>query len=169
MGVVEAIHITREAGAPMEARSRVRAIAGIGLEGDRYARGTGHWSAIRRSGDELTLIEAEEIETLARVHGIALAPGASRRNMTTRGIRLDDLIGRRFRLGGAVCRAVRRCEPCSYLEGLLGQQVLYHLVHRAGIRVEILETGRVSVGDAIVPLDEWSGRGFESPVARDAD
>jgi MOSC domain-containing protein YiiM len=137
----------------MAAVARVRAIAGIGLEGDRYAAGTGHWSAIRRSGDSLTLIEAEEVEAVAASNGLRLPPGSTRRNVTTRGVRLDELLGRRFRIGEVECLAVRRCEPCAYLDGLLGQEALPVLVHRAGIRAEILTDGEIALGDAIEPID----------------
>ncbi|HYH92905.1 MAG TPA: MOSC domain-containing protein, partial [Candidatus Saccharimonadales bacterium] len=133
-GRVEAIHLATAAGEPMHAVERVVARTGGGLEGDRYDQGLGHWSAIRRSGDALTLIEAEAIEALARDHGITLAPGEARRNLTTRGIGLDALIGRTFRIGAVTAHAVRRCEPCSYLEELTGKEVLAPLVHRGGIR-----------------------------------
>lgn len=151
---VEHIHIAPAAAAPMQAVERVAAIAGHGLEGDRYAAGTGHWSSIRRGGDSLTLVEAEEIAAVSAAHALDLPPGRTRRNLTTRGIRLDGLIGRRFRIGGVTCRAVRRCEPCSYLDGLLGQDVLDALVHRGGIRAEILTDGMIAVGDPIVALPD---------------
>lgn len=137
----------------MVAVDRAEARSGTGLLGDRYATGTGHWSPIRRSGDGLTLIEAEEVEAVASAAALDLPPGSTRRNVTTRGIRLDELIGRRFRIGEVACRGVRRCEPCSYLDGLLDQPVLAALVHRGGIRVEILTDGLMTVGDEIEPLD----------------
>ena len=133
----------------MLARDRVTALAGIGLEGDRYAERRGHWSPTARRGDQLTLVEAEVVESLAAVDGLLLQPGETRRNVTTRGIRLDDLIGRRFWLGGALLLGVRRCEPCFYLEGLLDMPVMIPLVHRAGIRAEIVEGGEIAVGDLI--------------------
>jgi MOSC domain-containing protein YiiM len=152
-GRVEAIRIATAAGAPMRSMERAEALAGQGLEGDRYAARTGHWSAIRRSGDQLTLIEREVLADLDASYGLGLSNGDSRRNVTTSGVRLDDLIGRRFRIGDVVCRAVRRCEPCSYLDELLGRPVLYPLVHKGGIRVEILESGTISVGDPIEAID----------------
>jgi MOSC domain-containing protein YiiM len=151
-GQVVAIHITPTAGAPMEARDRVRARAGGGLEGDRYDLGTGHWSPIRRSGDGLTLIAAEVLDELERQVAPGLAPGDTRRNITTSGVDLEALIGSTFRVGGVTARAVRRCEPCSYLDGLLDRELLYHLVHRAGIRAEILEGGEIALGDPLTAL-----------------
>lgn len=132
----------------MEARDRVTARAGVGLDGDRYAERRGHWSPTARRGDQLTLVEAEVVASLGAA-GLALAPGATRRNVTTRGVRLDDLIGRRFRIGTALLAGVRRCEPCSYLEGLLDRPVMIPLVHRGGIRAEIVESGDIAVGDRI--------------------
>ena len=137
----------------MIALRRAAARAGSGLDGDRYSTGLGHWSPIARSGDGLTLVEAEVIESLARDHAIRLEPGGTRRNLTVRGVRLDDLIGRRFRIGVTLLRGVRRCEPCSYLEGLLGAEVLDPLVHRGGIRVDVLEDGELAVGDPITRAD----------------
>ena len=151
-GAVEYIHIAAAAGEPMVALARATAIARSGLEGDRYATKRGHWSPIARSGDGLTLIEGEVVDSLAR-DGLMVNPGDTRRNITVRGIRLDDLIGRRFRIGGAVVQGVRRCEPCQYLEGLLDQPVLHPLVHRGGLRVNVLEGGEIAVGDEVAALD----------------
>lgn len=138
----------------MQSVERTEAIAGTGLAGDRYAALTGHWSPIRRSGDRLTLIEQEEIDRMAIEWGLPLAPGETRRNLTTTGIRLDSLIGKRFTIGSVICRAVRHCEPCTYLEGLLDREIIYPLVHRAGIRVEILAGGPIAVGDPVAPLED---------------
>jgi MOSC domain-containing protein YiiM len=148
-GRVVAIHVSRAAGAPMEPRTRVRARSGGGIEGDRYDAGTGHWSPIHRAGDGLTLVDAAVIDELVRDAGLALGPADTRRNVTTSGIDLDGLIGSTFRIGSATLRAVRRCEPCSYLDGLLDRPVLVWLVHRGGIRVEVVEGGEFGVGDPI--------------------
>jgi MOSC domain-containing protein YiiM len=150
---VEAIHIAPAAGEPMGSVASVRAVPGVGLEGDRYALRLGHWSPNTKVDRDITLVEAEEIERLAAEHGIALAPGDTRRNVTTRGIRLNELVGRRFRIGDVVCEATRLCEPCQYLTDLLGQPILVPLVHRAGLRARILAEGAIAVGDAVVALD----------------
>jgi MOSC domain-containing protein YiiM len=152
-GRVVHIHVAASAGAPMVELETVEAIAGVGLDGDRYASQTGHWSPIARRGERLTLISNEEIRRLAADYGVSLAPGESRRNITTEGIDLDTLLGRRFTIGTVVCQATRRCEPCTYLEELIDKEVIYALVHRAGIRVQILEGGTISVGDPIRPLE----------------
>ncbi len=168
-GRVEAIHVAPEAGAPMEPRDRVRTHAGRGLDGDRYTTGTGHWSAIRRSGDGLTIVAAEAIDAVNAEHGLGLAPGDTRRNVTVRGVDLDALIGREFAIGAVRVRGVRRCEPCQYLEGLLDKPVLVPLVHRGGLRVEILTDGEIAVGDPIEPIDLPAGTpsapsGFPPPA-----
>jgi MOSC domain-containing protein YiiM len=153
LGVVEAIHITAASGEPLRPLDRVAAIAGVGLEGDRYALQTGRYSADGKSERQITLIEAEEIETLAAGSGISLAPGESRRNITTRGIRLNVLVGRRFRIGDVECEGVRLCEPCQDLQDLLGKPVLVPLVHRAGLRATIVTSGEIALGDEVVVVD----------------
>lgn len=132
---------------------RVRAIAGVGLEGDRYALRTGQYSPDPKVDRDLTLIAAEEIERLGDLFGIELAPGESRRNVTTRGIDVNALVGRRFRIGTVEAEGTRLCEPCAYLQGLLGRPVLEPLVHRAGLRARIVTGGEIGVADEVVPLD----------------
>jgi MOSC domain-containing protein YiiM len=152
-GVLEHIHIAASAGAPVRAVEAVRAIAGLGLEGDRYAYGRGHYQDARVSRD-LTLIEAEAIEALARKHGIELASGETRRNLTTRGISLNQLVGRRFWVGDVLCQGTRLCEPCQYLGDLTGKPLLRPLVHRGGLRADILRDGVIHIGDLVLPADE---------------
>ena len=137
----------------MVAVERVRAIAGVGLEGDRYASKSGTWSPDSRVDRDITLIEAEVIDDLAATDGIHLAPGETRRNVTTRGIRLNDLVGRRFRVGDAVCEGTRLCEPCQHLNDVLGKPILRPLVHSAGLRARILEGGEIAIGAEVAPLD----------------
>ena len=147
-GVVEAIYVGPSAGlSPVE---RVRAVAGRGLEGDRYFKGDGTFSEPRKPGRDLTLIEAEAIEGLARDTGIELEPGDARRNVVTRGVALNDLVGRRFRVGQVECVGRRLCDPCSHLEGLTQPGVLKGLANRGGLRADILEDGWITVGAELV-------------------
>lgn len=150
-GLVEAIHVAAEAAKPMEAVVEVRAVAGRGLEGDRYFEKIGTYSNHPGTGREITLIESEAVEALAREANIALPPGASRRNITTRGVPLNHLVGRRFRVGEALLEGTRLCEPCTHLEGLTRPGVLAGLIHRGGLRTVIVEGGTIRVGDAITP------------------
>jgi MOSC domain-containing protein YiiM len=152
-GVVEAIHIASAAGAPVRAVAAVRAVAGVGLDGDRYAGGLGHYDDARVSRD-LTLVEAEAVEALAREHDIELAPGETRRNVTTRGVALNDLVGRRFWVGDVLCVGTRLCEPCQYLAELTGKPLLRALVHRGGLRADILRGGRIRRGDEVRKAEE---------------
>jgi MOSC domain-containing protein YiiM len=146
---VEAIHVASSAGAPMTSLDRVVATAGVGLAGDRYAVGAGTWSDDPRGDREITLVEAEVIEDLAATDGIALAPGQTRRNITTRGVRLNDLVGRRFVVGGVECEGIRLCEPCQGLNDSIGKPILRPLAHRAGLRARILTSGEITVGAEI--------------------
>jgi MOSC domain-containing protein YiiM len=143
-GTVELIHIADVKGAPVRPLEAVDAVAGVGLAGDRNHREGGD-----SPGRDLTLIEAEEIEQLARNHGIDLAPGETRRNITTRGIRLNDLVGKEFWIGEVLARAVKINEPCQYLQDLVGKPILKPLAHRAGIRADLLTDGRISIGDRV--------------------
>jgi MOSC domain-containing protein YiiM len=138
----------------MRAVASVRAIPGVGLEGDRYALRLGHWSPNTQVDRDVTLIAAEEIERLAAEHGIVLAPGETRRNVTTRGIRVNELLGRRFRIGGVVCEGTRLCEPCQYLTDLVGEPILGPLVHRGGLRARILTDGEIAIGDEVAPVSD---------------
>jgi MOSC domain-containing protein YiiM len=135
----------------MESRERVEAVAGKGLRGDRYFRGQGTYSnSARDVSRDITLIEAETIEAVQRDYEIDIAPGEHRRNLTTRGVALNHLVGERFRVGGAVCEGVELCAPCSYLERLLEREGVHDaLVHRGGLRARILEGGDIAVGDRL--------------------
>jgi len=151
-GTVAAICIAPTARAPMTSVSEVRAIAGKGLEGDRYSAGTGTYSTHPGSGRHVTLIELEAVEALHRDYTIALVPTAARRNIVTRGVALNHLVGRRFRVGDVILAGVRLCEPCNHLESLTQRGVRGGLVHRGGLRAEILSDGLIRVGDLIDPI-----------------
>jgi MOSC domain-containing protein YiiM len=150
LGRVEAIHITDAAEAAMRGVAEVTAIAGVGLEGDRYAAKKGSFSAKDKPGRQITLVEAEAIEALERELGLVLAPGETRRNVLTRGVALNHLVGRDFSVGGARLRGHELCEPCGTLARMSGKPgILAGLVHRGGLRAEILEGGLIRVGDEV--------------------
>ena len=148
-GTLEAIHLAdREAG-PMRSVDTVEAIAGVGLAGDRYAIPVDQQDPADDEVREVTLVEAEQIEWLAAETGIRLSPGSTRRNLTTRGVRLNDLVGRTFRVGSVRIQGVELCEPCAHMQELVGQPVLRPLVHRAGLRARLLDSGELHVGASI--------------------
>ena len=149
-GRVESIHIAMSAEAPVRGMAEVTAIAGVGLECDRYAARTGSFSARPKPGRQITLIEAESIAALERELGMTLAPGETRRNLVTRGIALNHLVGREFTVGEVRLRGHELCEPCGDLARMTGKlQILPGLVHRGGLRAEILEGGVIRVGDEV--------------------
>jgi MOSC domain-containing protein YiiM len=152
-GTVEAIYIGPEVTELPRPVESVRAVAGRGLEGDRYFKREGTFFEQGKSGQDLTLIEAEALEALRREHGIALEPTGARRNVVTRGVALNDLVGRRFRVGAIECVGRRLCEPCAHLEGLTQPGVLKGLAGRGGLRADIARGGELFVGDAVEALD----------------
>lgn len=143
-GVVD-LYLADQAGAAMQSRPSLDLEAGVGIVGDRYATRRGHWSDPRWREQQLTLVEAEVGEDLA------VEAGLLRRNVVTRGVQLQGLLGLEFRIGEAVLAGVLPCEPCQYIETLLGRPgLLRALVGRGGLRARVLEGGRIAVGDAIV-------------------
>jgi hypothetical protein len=141
-GTVDALLVAPAAEAAAVRVERAVAVAGRGLEGDRYFAGAGTF----QPGNALTAVEAEALEALP------LGFEEARRNVVTRGIDLNALVGRRFRIGEVECRAVRLAEPCAHLQRLTRPGVLRGLVHRAGIRVDLLTDGTIAVGDSVEPL-----------------
>jgi len=135
----------------MRALAEARLVAGVGIEGDRYATRTGTYSVRHHVDREVTLIEFETLEALERDHGIALAPHEHRRNLTTRGVPLNHLVGRRFRVGECVLYGGRLNVPCQYLEDLLGKKVFKPLINRSGLNCQIVTGGIVRPGDPIEP------------------
>ncbi|HEY7120436.1 MAG TPA: MOSC domain-containing protein [Tepidisphaeraceae bacterium] len=148
-GVVEAIHVASAATATMTAVTQAYAHAGRGLAGDRYEAGSGTFSTWPKD-HELTLVEAEAVEALAATCGRALAPGQTRRNVTTRGIALNDWVGKEFYVGEVRCRGTRLCEPCAHLAALLEIPDLMRLLAgRGGLRAVILTGGVIRTGERI--------------------
>lgn len=147
-GEVTGIYIAPAVGEATQPQAEVRAVAGSGLEGDRYFGDAGNFGDGTRKS-QVTLIEFEAIEALKRDYDISFEPGESRRNIVTRGIALNHLVNRKFRVGGAECVGVRLCEPCTYLEGLTRKRVRKGLIHRGGLRAQIVASGSIRVGDSI--------------------
>jgi len=138
---VQLIHMGSSDGAELSTVDSARAVAGKGLEGDRHFHPEG-----APAGQALTLVEAEAVED------VGLPPGGTRRQLTVRGVRLNDLVGRRFRVGDVECFGVELCEPCKHLESMTRPGIIRELAHRAGINADILNDGTISVGDEISPL-----------------
>jgi MOSC domain-containing protein YiiM len=153
-GRLEAIFVAPQAEAPMRSLAEVRAVAGRGLEGDRYAVGQGTFSVPGGRGNEITLIAGEVLDILELPDGRPLSGAETRRNLVTRGVDLDALVGQRFRVGELELIGRRRCEPCAHLQRLTRPGVLRGLVHRGGLRADLLTTGRLRVGDAIAPPED---------------
>ena len=151
-GVVEVIALSSEAEGPMTVAPSAEAVTGCGLRGDRYERGAGTFSNPEGRGYDLTLVEAEALEDLA-AGGVELEPAEARRNLVVRGIALDGLIGKRFRVGPVECFGQRRCEPCAHLERLTRPGVLRGLAHRGGLRADVLSDGEIRAGDRVEALD----------------
>ena len=147
-GTVQSIHIAPGAEGRMEVRDQVLAIPGAGLEGDRYALKLGTFYK-PKPDYELTLIEAEAVEALRRDYQVELAPGDARRNIVTRGVPLNHLVGHEFRIGDVRIRGIRLCEPCEHLQGVTGKQLIEGLCHCGGLRAQILTQGTIHVGDCI--------------------
>jgi MOSC domain-containing protein YiiM len=154
-GTVEAIAIAATAGGPMRLVEEVQALAGRGLAGDRYAAKAGTFTPPGGTGAgyDLTLIQAEVLDELVLAGDRQLGYAEARRNLITRGINLNSLVGRRFRIGEVECFGRRLCEPCSHLERLTTKGVLRGLIHRGGLRADILNDGRIGIGSAIETLD----------------
>ncbi len=151
MASLEAICVASAAGAPMQAVPEADAVPGVGLAGDRYALGIGYYSPTPGER-QVTLFEAEVLEWLATEHGIAFSPTEHRRNLTTRGISLASLLGRRFDIGQVLLEGVKDCPPCTHLEGLVQKPVVRPLTDRGGLRARIVEGGVLRVGDALMVL-----------------
>jgi MOSC domain-containing protein YiiM len=149
-GHIVAIHIHGKGGEMPHALEQARLVAGKGIEGDvNFGQGDSEPD----DTTELTLIESEAVEAVKRDYGIDVTAAATRRNVATRDVPLNHLVGREFRVGTAVCRGVRLCEPCGHLEKMTAKGVMKALLHRGGLRARILRDGVARPGDAVEPLD----------------
>jgi MOSC domain-containing protein YiiM len=147
-GKLLAIYLAPKNGIDLHSVDQAEAITGRGLAGDRYFLPEGK----SKPEQELTLIEAEALEGLAAESQLALKPNQSRRNLLTRGVPLNHLVGKEFTVGTVKLRGIRLCEPCGHLEKLTVRGIKEGLCHRGGLRAQILQGGVLRVGDAISGL-----------------
>ena len=147
-GRIEGIYISPKKRLLPEPVDSVRALAGRGLEGNRY-----FFDGDAPPGVALTLIAAEAVEALEREHGISIEPRESRRNLVTRDVDVNALLGKTFRIGEVECRGVELCEPCTTLQAMTKPGIIKGLVHRGGLNADILSDGEIRVGDAVVAVD----------------
>jgi MOSC domain-containing protein YiiM len=156
-GTLVAIHIAEQAGGPLRGLQRAELVTGRGIVGDR------NFDRMDLSPrQEVTLIESETVERLNADRGLDLGPEEMRRNLVTRGIDLNALVGVNFRVGSARLRGLELCEPCAYLAGLLRcenrlgdvgeREFVQAMVHRAGLRARILADGTIRTGEAVAPF-----------------
>ncbi len=156
------IHIAAKASAPMEALLEARLMAGVGIAGDRYTTGLGTYSNRRHIDRQATLIEVETLEALARDRGIELWPHEHRRNLTTRAVPLNHLVGQYFRVGDCVLYGGRLNVPCMYLENLLAKRVFKPLLNRSGLNCRIIVGGTIRPHDRV----EWCDPASIDPPLR---
>ena len=150
-GRLEHIHITDTRGGVMRGLDVARLVVDQGIEGDRYFLGTGTYSMKPGPDRQVTLIERETLEALARDHGIELTPEQHRRNLTVSGVALNHLVGRRFRVGPVLLETVRLNAPCKYLEKMTGKAVYLPLLNRSGLNCRVVEGGTIRPGDPVTP------------------
>ncbi|WP_311946989.1 MOSC domain-containing protein [Halomonas piscis] len=150
-GNVEGLHSVPRSFLPMYNADTLNLIEGVGIEGDRYSTGNGFYSDRPEEGRQVTLFEAETLEALLRDHKITLRPEEHRRNMTTRGVPLNHLVGRKFRIGQVLLEGTRLSTPCRHIEQITGQEIFDLLINRSGLHARILVGGRVFLGNKIEP------------------
>ena len=134
----------------MESRDQVRAVPGRGLEGDRYFAGIGTFSPQPPKPDyEVTLIQKEHVEDFQRATGLLFTSRLARRNLVSLGVDLNSLVGKAFWVGDVQLSGIRLCEPCNYLAKNSFKEILQGLVHKGGLRAQILSEGIIHVNDPI--------------------
>jgi MOSC domain-containing protein YiiM len=153
-GTVVTIYISPARGEPTVSVDQVHVIPGKGIQGDRYFSEQGKVAEGYRPDRQLTLIESEAIEAIRQEDGIPISPGDTRRNIITRGIRLNDLVGYDFYIGKIRMHGIRLCEPCNYLASRTHPQIITSMAHRGGLRAEILSDGMIHINDIIAIADK---------------
>jgi MOSC domain-containing protein YiiM len=149
LGIVEGIYIAHARGEPTEFVEQVHVVPGKGIEGDRYFSQPEIKDFDSKPGLELTLIEIEAIEAICKEDGIQISPDQTRRNIVTRGVSLNELVGHAFSIGDLQFRGIRLCEPCNYLAKRTDPRILRSMTHRGGLRAEIITDGIIHLNDII--------------------
>jgi MOSC domain-containing protein YiiM len=154
VGYVESRHIAKGEGQPMIDITEAHTIPGRGIEGDRYFLGIGHFSDQFSPSHEITLIEVETIKSLRKEYDNLreFTAREARRNIVTRDVPLNHLVGRTFQVGEVILRGIRLCEPCLHIAELTHHNVLTGLIHRGGLRAQILTEGIIRIGDSIAQI-----------------
>ncbi|MEH6468725.1 MAG: MOSC domain-containing protein [Porticoccus sp.] len=151
---VEYIYISPEAGKFQKSCQKIELVAGNGILGDR------NYAISKWPGQNLTLIEVEEVENFIREQNIENDLSITRRNILTRGVRLNELVGKEFKIGGVVLRGVELCEPCCSLGAALesstlpSKLIIERFLHRGGLRVDVLTSGVIEIGQEIISKSE---------------
>jgi hypothetical protein len=154
-GRLLAIAVCRSAGAPMQSVENIEALPGVGLKDDRYSLGEGTFSRPEQDpGREVTLIEREALDAARADYEQDISHLESRRNLLTEGVPLNHLVGKMFRVGEVLLRGVRLCEPCGYLDKITGKEGKKSLLHRGGLRAQILQGGTLHAGDMITEVED---------------
>ena len=153
MSSISQILIAESPTAPMSSRQEVHVFPGKGIEGDRYFIGSGTFSPHPQKHDfEITLIEREKIDAFAKKSDLPFTAFHARRNLVTVGVDLNALAGRDFLVGEVCIRGIRLCEPCNYLAKTTFPETLKGLVHKGGLRAQIMTEGHIRVGDKVLVL-----------------
>jgi MOSC domain-containing protein YiiM len=166
-GRVLEIWTAPEAAAPMVRSAAVQAVAGVGLAGDRYARGGGTWASYPLQEKQVTLIDADEVAAVAAEAGVPLTPGLTRRNLVTRGIPLPSLVGQYFTVGEVLLFGTKRCPPCTHLERLTGWKLVKALAARGGVNAAVFSDGRVAEDDVVRLVSDAEAADRGAPVGAD--
>lgn len=154
-GTLHSLHVAEMGGVEMHELDEGHLIAGVGIEGDRYATHRGHYSHLWHPDRQVTIIACEVIDQVADAIGRPFSPHETRRNLATRGVPLNDLPGTYFSIGEVVLYGGRLNIPCRYFERLIDKPVFEPLVGISGLNCQIIVGGTVRAGDEVHPLWDW--------------